>query len=80
MEANLVSKSQLEIITANIDKKIYEGTDADLMDGPPCLADISKISNKEGFDGKDRFMYNYHVFAKMKYPRWMGTESKKCSN
>ncbi len=68
VEANLVSKSQLEIITVNIDKKIYEGTDADLMDGPPCLADISKISNKEGFDGKDRFMYNYHVFAKMKYP------------
>ena len=68
VEANLVSKGQLEIITTNIDKKIYEGTDADLMDGPPCLADISKISNKEGFDGKDRFMYNYHVFAKMKYP------------
>ena len=68
VEANLVSKGQLEIITASIDKKIYEGTDADLMDGPPCLADISKISNKEGFDGKDRFMYNYHVFAKMKYP------------
>ena len=21
-----------------------------------------------GFDGKDRFMYNYHVFVKMKYP------------
>ena len=68
VEANLVSKGQLEIITASIDKKIYEGTDADLMDGPPCLADISKISNREGFDGKDRFMYNYHVFAKMKYP------------
>ena len=68
VEANLVSKGQLEIITANIDKKIYEGADADLMDGPPCLADISKISNKEGFDGKDRFMYNYQVFAKMKYP------------
>jgi len=68
VEANLVSKGQLEIITTNIDKKIYEGTDADLMDGPPCLADISKISNKDGFDGKDRFMYNYHVFAKMKYP------------
>ncbi len=67
-QANLVSKGQLEIITHNIDKKIYEGTDADLMDGPPCLADISKISNNEGFDGKDRFMYNYHVFAKMKYP------------
>jgi hypothetical protein len=25
VEANLVSKGQLEIITANIDKKIYEG-------------------------------------------------------
>ena len=68
IEANLVSKGQLEIITNNIDKKIYEGIDGDLMDGPPCLADISKISHKEGFDGKDRFMYNYHVFAKMKYP------------
>ena len=68
VEANLVSKDQLKIITENIDKKIYEGTDADLMDGPPCLADISKISKKDGFDGKDRFMYNYHVFAKMKYP------------
>jgi len=68
IEANLVSKDQLETITKNIDKKIYEGIDGDLMDGPPCLADISKISNKEGFDGKDRFMYNYHVFAKLKYP------------
>ena len=68
VEANLVSKDQLNIITENIDKKIYEGTDADLTDGPPCLADISKISKSEGFDGKDRFMYNYHVFAKMKYP------------
>ena len=68
VEANLVSKDQLRTITENIDKKIYEGADSDLMDGPPCLADISKISNKEGFDGKDRFMYNYHVFAKMKYP------------
>ena len=68
VEANLVSKDQLNIITENIDKKIYEGTDADLTDGPPCLADISKISKREGFDGKDRFMYNYHVFAKMKYP------------
>ena len=46
----------------NIDQKIYQGVDGDLVDGPPCLAEISKISNKDGFDGKDRFMYNYHTF------------------
>jgi len=68
VEANLVSKEDLTKITENIDQKIYEGIDGDLLDGPPCLAEISKVSNKEGFDGKDRFMYNYHVFAKMKYP------------
>ena len=68
IEANLISKEDLTKITENIDQKIYEGVDGDLLDGPPCLADISKISNREGFDGKDRFMYNYHVFAKMKYP------------
>ena len=68
VEANLISKEDLKVITENIDNKIYEGVDGDLIDGPPCLADISKISNKEGFDGKDRFMYNYHVFVKMKYP------------
>jgi len=68
VEANLVSKDQLKTITEGLDKKIYEGVNADFIDGPPCLADVSKISNKEGFDGKDRFLYNYHVLVKMKYP------------
>ena len=27
-----------------------------------------RYENQKGFDGKDRFMYNYHVFVKMKYP------------
>ena len=68
VEANLVSKDQLKIITAGLDKKIYEGVNVDFIDGPPCLADVSKIANKEGFDGRDRFLYNYHVLVKMKYP------------
>ena len=68
VDANLVSKDQLNIITKNIDKKIYEGVSEDFIDGPPCLADISKVAGREGFDGKDRFMYNYHVLVKMKYP------------
>ena len=43
----------------------YQGTPAGTMG---CLALLSKITNKAGFDGKDRFMYDYHVFVKMKYP------------
>ena len=71
IDANLVSKDQLVTITQNIDKKIYEGVNEDFIDGPPCLAAISKISKKDSFDGKDRFMYNYHVLVKMKYPdKW----------
>ena len=45
-----------------------EGVDEEFTDGPPCLAAISKLSKNENFDGKDRFMYNYHVMVKMKYP------------
>jgi len=71
VEANLVSRDQLNTITENIDKKIYDGVSDDFIDGPPCLAAISKVSNKGDFDGKDRFMYNYHVLVKMKYPdKW----------
>ena len=67
-QANLVSKDQLKILTDGIDQKIYQGVSEDFIDGPPCLADISKFAKNEGFDGKDRFMYNYHVLVKMKYP------------
>ena len=68
VEANLVQEDQLKIITESLDKKIYEGVNKDFIDGPPCLADISKRCKREGFDGRDRFLYNYHVLVKMKYP------------
>ena len=68
VEANLVEVKNLDAITEGIDKQIYEGTDENFKDGPPCLAHLSKIMKDPKFDGKDRFMYNYHVFVKMKYP------------
>ena len=45
-----------------------EGVDEEFVEGPPCLAHLSKIMKDPKFDGKDRFMYNYHVMVKMKYP------------
>jgi len=68
VEANLVEVKNLDAITEGIDKQIYEGTDEDFKDGPPCLAHLSKIMKDPLFDGRDRFMYNYHVFVKLKYP------------
>ena len=66
-EANLVNVEDLKNITDSIENKDLEGVDAEFDDGPPCLAHLSKIMRNPGFDGKDRFMYNYHVFVKMKY-------------
>ncbi len=68
ISANLVTKERLKEITEEIENTSMEGVDQEFVDGPPCLAAISKISNNENFDGKDRFMYNYHVMVKMKYP------------
>ncbi|MDC1485861.1 hypothetical protein N8086_02940, partial [Pelagibacteraceae bacterium] len=68
VESNTVSAEDLKIITESIEQKDLEGVDEEFDDGPPCLAHLSKIMKNPGFDGKDRFMYNYHVFVKMKFP------------
>jgi len=67
VESNLVDPAQLNAITDGIDNKIFEGADEDFKNGPPCLASLSTLMKDPQFDGKDRFMYNYHVFVKMKY-------------
>ena len=67
VESNLVDPDELNKITEGIDQAIYKGADDDFKDGPPCLATLSTIMKNPAFDGKDRFMYNYHVFVKMKY-------------
>ena len=66
--ANLVPKERLKEITEEMEAKTMEGVDEEFVDGPPCLAAISKIASNPKFDGKDRFMYNYHVMVKLKYP------------
>ena len=66
-EANMINVEDLKNITESIENKDLEGVDEEFDDGPPCLAHLSKIMKNPGFDGKDRFMYNYHVFVKMKY-------------
>jgi len=68
IESNTVNENGLKEITESIEKKDLEGVDDEFTEGPPCLAHLSKIMKNPGFDGKDRFMYNYHVFVKMKYP------------
>ena len=68
VDANITTVEELKTLTEDMEKQSMEGVDEDFLEGPPCLALISKISNQEKFDGKDRFMYNYHVFVKMKYP------------
>ena len=68
IQNNTVSQEDLKIITDSIDKQDMEGVDEEFIEGPPCLAHLSKIMKDPKFDGKDRFMYNYHVFVKMKYP------------
>ena len=67
-EANIVTAERLKQITEHIENKDLEGVDEEFNEGPPCLAHLSKIMVRPGFDGKDRFMYNYQVFVKMKYP------------
>ncbi len=68
IESNTVGPDDLKIITESIEKQDMEGVDEEFVEGPPCLAHLSKIMKDPKFDGKDRFMYNYHVFVKMKYP------------
>ena len=67
IQANLTDKERLTDITDSIESKDLEGVDDDFKDGPPCLAVLSKLARDPNFDGKDRFMYNYHVFMKMKF-------------
>jgi len=59
-----VSKKDLHTLVETTHANILMGTDPEFEDGPPCLALCSKSKLE---DGRDRFMYNYMVFAKKKY-------------
>lgn len=65
VEENFITAERIKEIDDSLEKKVLEGSNAEFSDGPPCLAALSK--NKLS-DGRDRFLYNYMVFAKKKYP------------
>ena len=62
-ESQLTSE-ELEKLITRVEYEILMGGDPEFEDGPCCLQRLSK--NKIG-DGRDRFMFNYMVFAKKKY-------------
>ena len=57
---NKIGKDDLEKLVTETYKNILVGTSEEFEDGPPCLALCSK---RKLDDGRDRFMYNYMVFA-----------------
>jgi len=64
IELNKQTPDQLKEISNNIIQKELIGGAEEFKDGPPCLEILSKNKMK---DGRDRFLYNYMVFAKKKY-------------
>src|SRR6056300_2019232 len=65
IELNKVTAEQLKEISDKIIQKELTGGAEEFKDGPPCLEILSK---EKMTDGRDRFLYNYMVFAKKKYP------------
>tara|TARA_R110002126_G_scaffold73461_1_gene183140 strand:- start:232 stop:1020 length:789 start_codon:yes stop_codon:yes gene_type:complete len=61
-----IDKVKLDSLVEDTHKNILVGTNAEFDDGPPCLALCSRTKLD---DGRDRFMYNYMVFAKKKIQR-----------
>ena len=64
IEMNLMTSTKLKEISDNIIKLELTGGAEEFKDGPPCLEILSK---EKMDDGRDRFLYNYMVFAKKKY-------------
>lgn len=65
VEFNQKTKKELEDFMNKLTKKELVGGSEEFIDGPPCLQQLSKDKLD---DGRDRFLYNYMVFAKKKYP------------
>jgi hypothetical protein len=59
-----LNPSELKQLITRCEEEVLKGGDPEFEDGPCCLQRLSKT--KLG-DGRDRFMFNYMVFAKKKY-------------
>ena len=69
-ELNLQTKETLKDIGSKKINEIITGGPEEFNDGPPCLQMICKEieeSGKKLKDERDRFLYNYMVFAKKKF-------------
>ena len=67
---NLQTKNSLEELSRTKVREILTGGPEEFHDGPPCLQMICKEiqdSGKKLSDERDRFLYNYMVFAKKKF-------------
>ena len=64
-----LTPSKLNDLVTRCNEDILKGGDPEFADGPPCL---QRLSINKLTDGRDRFLYNYMVFAKKKYkdPLW----------
>jgi hypothetical protein len=65
VELNLQTESTINEFTKSHIKSLLQGGNEEFEEGPPCLQILTK--NKL-VDGRDRFLYNYMVFAKKAYP------------
>ena len=64
MSVRLKTEKELEEFSLAHVKTVLQGGSSEFDDGPPCLQMMTK---KELEDGRDRWLYNYMVFAKKKY-------------
>lgn len=64
IEANLKTASELEEFSLAHVKTVLQGGPSEFDDGPPCLQMMTKNPLD---DGRDRWLYNYMVFAKKRY-------------
>lgn len=65
VQNNLQTPESLDTFTKKIIQDELTGGAAEFIDGPPCLARLTK---EKMTDNRERFLYNYSVFAKKKYP------------
>jgi len=65
VEVNQYTADELEEFAIEHIKEMLAGGGEEFKDGPPCL---QRMTKDKLTDGRDRFLYNYMVFAKKKYP------------
>jgi len=64
IEANLKTTDELEEFSLAHVKTVLQGGPSEFDNGPPCLQMMTKSPLD---DGRDRWLYNYMVFAKKRY-------------